>query len=125
MSSYKRVILEMGMGVDLYGEDYTKAAKRGISDALRHSSLTLLRTLELDRNAMRVTVTVGVQKPDRIDSAVLQKEIPYGEVHVNAELGGMNVVDEDNGTTTVMASVAVIAELLLPDERFVVSDSSA
>ena len=30
----KRIILEMGTGNDLYGEDYTKAAIRAVQDAL-------------------------------------------------------------------------------------------
>ena len=38
----KRLILEMGTGNDLYGEDYTKAANRAVQDALHHSSLVLL-----------------------------------------------------------------------------------
>ena len=32
----KRVILEMGMGNDLHGSDYTKAALRAVQDALHH-----------------------------------------------------------------------------------------
>ena len=40
----KRIILEMGMGNDLYGEDYTKAACRAVEDAIRHSSLILFRS---------------------------------------------------------------------------------
>ena len=35
----QRFIIEMGMGNDLHGMDYTKAAKRAIEDAFRHSSL--------------------------------------------------------------------------------------
>ena len=31
----KRIILEMGMGNDLYGEDYTKAACRAVEDAIK------------------------------------------------------------------------------------------
>ena len=34
-----RYLTEMGMGVDVHGRDYTKAACRAVSDALRHSSL--------------------------------------------------------------------------------------
>ena len=30
----KRIILEMGTGNDLYGEDYTKAACRAVDNAL-------------------------------------------------------------------------------------------
>ena len=33
------VVLEFGMGVDVHGEDGTKAACRAVSDAIRHSSL--------------------------------------------------------------------------------------
>ena len=44
----KRIILEMGTGNDLYGEDYTKAACRAVDDALHHSSLTLFRSLGFD-----------------------------------------------------------------------------
>ena len=44
----KRIILEMGTGNDLYGEDYTKAACRAVDDALHHSSLILFRSLGFD-----------------------------------------------------------------------------
>ncbi len=56
----KRVILEMGTGNDLHGGDYTKAAIRAVEDAIHHSSLTMIRTLGVDRNAVCVDVTIGV-----------------------------------------------------------------
>jgi uncharacterized protein (TIGR02058 family) len=34
----RRCITEMGMGVDVHGRDAAKAAQRGVSDAIRHSS---------------------------------------------------------------------------------------
>ena len=34
-----RYVTEMGMGVDVHGRNYTGAAKRAVSDAIRHSSL--------------------------------------------------------------------------------------
>jgi len=36
--SDQRFIIEMGMGNDQYGQDYTKAAGRAIEDAFRHSA---------------------------------------------------------------------------------------
>jgi uncharacterized protein (TIGR02058 family) len=33
----------MGMGVDVHGCDATKAARRAVSDAIRHSSLGFFR----------------------------------------------------------------------------------
>ncbi|CAD0186923.1 hypothetical protein RUESEDTHA_03834 [Ruegeria sp. THAF57] len=37
----KPLICELGMGADVHGHDYTKTALRGVSDAIRHSSLTI------------------------------------------------------------------------------------
>ena len=62
-----RVILEMGAGTDLHGRDYTKAAVRAVKDALQHSSLSFIRTLGLDPEAMQVDVTIGVQRPAQVD----------------------------------------------------------
>ena len=115
----KRIILEMGTGNDLYGEDYTKACNRAIQDALHHSSLTLFRSLGLDRDAMVVDVTVGVQKPEEVDVEALASEVPYGTINVNAVMGGLNVVDEEAGTTSVIASAAVAAKVDLPEGKFV------
>jgi len=119
-TSMKRVILEMGTGNDLYGEDYTKAGVRAVQDALHHSSLILLRSLEIDRNSMQVEVTIGVQQPGNVDKKVIAKQIPYGEVLVNAVEGGLNVVDDENGTTSIIATAAVAARLPLADEPFLV-----
>jgi uncharacterized protein (TIGR02058 family) len=115
----QRVILEMGTGNDLYGEDYTKAAVRAVQDALHHSSITLFRTLGIDRDSMQVEVTIGVQKPDEVDKAVIQKQIPFGSVTVNAVKGGLNIVDTENETVTVIASSAIAARLDIPVGKYV------
>ena len=71
-----RAILEMGMGNDLHGEDYTKAAKRAINDALHHSSLSFIKTLNIDKNRLFVNVTIGVQKPESVETEQLKKLLP-------------------------------------------------
>ena len=58
----KRVILELGAGNDLHGGDYTKAALRAVQDAFHHSSLSLIRSLDLDPRSAQVEVTIGVQQ---------------------------------------------------------------
>lgn len=120
-TSMKRIILEMGTGNDLYGEDYTKAGIRAVQDALHHSSLILFRSLDIDRDSMQVEVTIAVQHPDKVDKQQIGKQIPYGDVQVNVVNGGMNVVDQQNGTTSVIATAAVAARLNLPDEPFLLS----
>ncbi len=116
--AYKRIILEMGTGNDLYGEDYTKAACRAVQDALHHSSLTLFRTLGIDRDAMQVEVTIGVQQPDKVNKAQVASQIPYGDVIVNVSIGGLNVADVDSGGVTVIAAAAVAARVDLPEGKF-------
>ncbi len=116
----KRLILEMGTGNDLYGEDYTKAAIRAVQDALHHSSLSLFRTLNLDRDQMLVEVTIGVQKPEQVDADAIKQQIPFGTVVVKAQLGGLNIDDQDNQSTTVIASAAIAAKYDLPDGQFLI-----
>ena len=115
----KRIILEMGTGNDLYGEDYTKAACRAVQDALHHSSLILFRSLGLDRDAMQITVSVGVQQPAKIDTETVKKELPFGTVVVKPELGGLNLTDTENATVSVIATAGISVYLDLPESKFV------
>ena len=111
----QRLILEIGMGNDLYGEDYTKAALRAVQDALHHSSLILFRSLELDSALMQVRVSIGVERPDQVDCATVAASLPRGQASVKAVKGGMNVIDAENQTTSVVATAAV--EAFYPMDR--------
>lgn len=110
----KRVILELGTGNDLHGGDYTKAALRAVQDALHHSSLAMLRTLNIKAADMLVDVTIGVQKPEMVDIAKVQASLPYGKVTVKAVKGGLDVPDDDRDDTAVIASAAIAVRLDLP-----------
>ena len=120
----KRIILEMGMGNDLYGEDYTKASCRAVEDAIRHSSLILFRSLGLDHADMQIKVTIGVQHPDRVDTFVVAQKLPRGKAEVNAVKGGLNVVDAENNTCSVVATAAVEAFLNINPNDWVISKSA-
>jgi uncharacterized protein (TIGR02058 family) len=110
--AHKRIILEMGTGNDLYGQDYTKAAIRAVHDALHHSSIVLFKSLGYDHQDMQVHVTIGVQHPEQVDCARVAQELPRGKAQVTAVFGGLNVVDAEQDTTHVVATAAV--EALLP-----------
>ncbi len=112
--SMKRVILEMGSGNDLHGGDYTKAAIRAVADAIHHSSLTMVRTLGIDRNTVRVDVTIGVQQPERVDAEAVKAVLPMGQVTVMVVEGGLDVPDDDVDDLAVIASAAVAVRLDLP-----------
>lgn len=110
----QRFIIEMGMGNDLHGQDYTKAAGRAIEDALRHSSIPLFGALGLSHEEMQVKVTVGVQDPAAVDCAALAATLPRGRAEVRAVVGGLNVTNPDTGEVTVVAQAAV--EAFLPKQ---------
>jgi uncharacterized protein (TIGR02058 family) len=107
----KRFFLEIGSGNDLHGGDYTKAAVRAVQDAMHHSSLGLFRSLGIDPNSMQVEVTIGVQRPEKVDPVPVAAAFPYGKVSVKAVAGGLDVPDEEGREPTIIASAAVIVRL--------------
>jgi uncharacterized protein (TIGR02058 family) len=121
----KRIILEMGTGNDLYGEDYTKAACRAVEDAIRHSSLILFRSLGFDHADMQVQVTIGVQHPEKVDAELVAQKLPRGTASVRVVKGGLNVVDAENNSCTVVATAAVEAWLDIDPNDWVLSNATA
>src|SRR6266508_5665168 len=89
--SARAYVLEFGMGVDVHGEDSTKAACRAVSDAIRHSSLPILQEIRERGGTMLVDVTVAVPDPAAVDLEVVKAELPHGEVSVQAVTGGLRV----------------------------------
>ena len=107
----KRYVTEMGMGVDVHGSDYTKAAKRAVSDAIRHSSLNFFKALGKSPNDMELIVKIGVAKPDAVNLSEIAKELPYGSVTVEVLRGGLDVVADEHADKLVMANAAVLVYL--------------
>ena len=101
-------VLEFGMGVDLHGDDCTKAACRAVFDAVRHSSLPLLHEINERGGTMLVDVTVAVPDPATVDLEVVKAELPHGTVRVQAVAGGLRVPGRE--TILACASIAVSAE---------------
>jgi uncharacterized protein (TIGR02058 family) len=106
-----RYVLEFGMGVDLHGDDCTKAACRAVFDAVRHSSLPLLNEIRERGGTMLVDVTVGVPDPASVDLEVVKRELPHGEVTVHAVSGGLRVP----GAETIIACAAITVSAQYPD----------
>ena len=110
----KRIITELGAGNDLHGGDYTKAAVRAVEDAIHHSSLSLIRSLGVDAKTMQVEVTIGVQRPERVDAERVKAALPHGQVAIKIVKGGLDVPDDDAHDAAIIASAAVTVRLDLP-----------
>ena len=106
-ASPRTLVLEFGMGVDVHGQDCTKAARRAVSDAIRHSSLPLLGEIRERGGTMLVQVTVAVPDPDSVDLTAVKQELPHGEVTVRTVVGGLRVPDSD--ALIACASISVSA----------------
>jgi uncharacterized protein (TIGR02058 family) len=108
------VVLEMGLGVDLHGEDQTKAAQRAVREAIGRVSLPGLRALVPggDLANMRVQVTVAVPRPDEVDTAAVKAVLPYGRISVAAVPGGLRAPNGNlagDGEDHLVCAVALIA----------------
>lgn len=107
----KRMVLQIGMGTDIRGMDYTKAAVRALRDALWHNSLSVADAVGLPVDAMQVEVTIGVPRPDRVDSDAVLAVLPHGTGTVHIVEGGLEISNDAGTNTTVIANAAAVVRL--------------
>lgn len=107
----KKVALEIGMGTDIRGADYTKAAVRALRDALWHNSLTVASAVGKSSDDMQVEVVIGVPQPDKVDKAEVLKVLPHGSGTVRVVEGGLEIANEAGSDKTVIAQAAAIVRL--------------
>jgi len=107
----KRMVLEIGMGTDIRGADYTKAAVRALRDALWHNSLSVADALGQDVDAMRVEVTIGVPHPEKVDKAAVLAVLPHGTGTVTVIEGGLEIPNDAGTNSTVLAHAAAVVLL--------------
>ena len=110
----RRMVVEFGMGTDLGGADYTKAAIRAVRDALWHNSLTVADAFGVPRDAMQIDVRIGAGKPDEIDKRAVAETFPYGKPVVTVTHGGMDILKDDGVDRTILVNAAVVVSLDLP-----------
>ena len=113
----KRMIVELGMGTDLTGADYTKAAVRALKDALWHNSLTIALPWARSPHDMHVEVIVGVPKPDKVDKAAVAAVLPYGKSTVEVVEGGLEIMNDEGTNLTLMANAAAVVYLDIPEKK--------
>jgi len=113
----KVMFIEIGMGVDLHGQDVTVAATRACRDAIGHNSMPGITDVlpGNNRDAMKVRVTIGIPNgTDGLDIDAVKGVFPYGQVEVIPRPGGLlassGVVLPDKGDTSdeMIIVVAVV-----------------
>jgi uncharacterized protein (TIGR02058 family) len=118
----KRFIVQIGMGIDLHGQDPTQAARRAVRDAIAENCLCGLSEIVDMKNPnkeMYVDVLIACPKPDEIDKEAVLEELPFGIKTVEVKNGGMlapglfvpQLGDESPDALVANASVTVSVEM--------------
>jgi uncharacterized protein (TIGR02058 family) len=110
----KRMVLQIGMGTDIRGADYTKAAVRALRDALWHNSLSVADALGQHVDSMQVEVTIGVPHPERVDKEAVLAILPHGTGTVTVVEGGLEISNDAGTNSTVIANAAAVVRLNIP-----------
>lgn len=114
----KRLIIEMGMGVDQHGQDPTIAASRAVRNAIAHNALPgVWEVAGLDNpNQMIVEVKVAVPYPEQVREAEVLAVLPFGQKTLTVTDGGMivegraipSLQDKNDEMLIAVAAVTVI-----------------
>jgi uncharacterized protein (TIGR02058 family) len=116
---YRRYLVEAGTGIDLHGEDATKAAQRAVKDAISHSSMVGLSQLfkiksfsEIE-DALMVDVTVAAPDPEKVDGEAVLSTLPEGKRRINVVKGGLkfpsdSTKDEAKTHPIVMVNAIIV-----------------
>jgi uncharacterized protein (TIGR02058 family) len=122
--SEKHYIMQMGMGVDLHGQNPTEAASRAVHNAIANNCLCgMSEVLHTDHpeEKMHVNVLVACPRPEEVDADEVLKEIPFGIKTIDVREGGMlspNVFAPQLGDKTadaLVANASVMVSVDTPD----------
>ena len=111
----KRMVIEMGMGTDIRGEDYTKAACRALKDALWHNSLGIADIIGVDVDSMWVEVRIGIPQPEKVNIEEVLSILPHGTGQVSCVKGGLEIENTNRNDFTLIANAAAIVYLDAPE----------
>lgn len=117
----KSFAIEYGLGVDLHGQDPTKAAVKAVKNAVERISLPGMRQVagvtDLDKQ-VAVEILLGVPAPmvDMVDLDAVTSALPFGRRSVSVSAGGLlapnGVIVPAMGDTTDQAVLVVAAVTL-------------
>jgi uncharacterized protein (TIGR02058 family) len=124
MPQWRKYILEIGVGIDLHGQDVTKAAQRAVKDAISHVSMIGLREIllitqieDLD-DLLLVDVTIATPFPEQVDHAAVLSILPEGRRRITVVEGGIlyptphnNDLPAIHPVVTAVATIVVLFDI--------------
>jgi uncharacterized protein (TIGR02058 family) len=116
---YRRYLVEVGTGIDLHGEDETKAAQRAVKDAISHSSMVGLGQLfKINRfseieEALMVDVTIAAPDPEKVDGEAVLSTLPEGKRRINVIKGGLKFPNESTKEEARTHSIVIVNAVIV------------
>ncbi|QHS24031.1 hypothetical protein GWK91_14395 [Virgibacillus sp. MSP4-1] len=113
----KLLFIETGMGIDVHGQNVTKAAVRAVHNAIHFNSMPGIKELLPDQNleSMQVKIKLGVpSNQEQLDEEAVKAEIPYGQVTLEVQHGGLATThgivleDKDDQNDLMLITVASV-----------------
>ncbi|MRH44369.1 hypothetical protein GH741_17130 [Aquibacillus halophilus] len=113
------LFVQTGTGVDVHGQNITKAAVRAVEDAISNNSMPGIEKALPGNSADNMEVFVRVAVPldrEEVDHQEIKNAIPYGSVTVDVTDGGMAtssgiIIEEENDENDLMYIVNAAVEV--------------
>lgn len=110
----KIMFIETGMGIDVHGQDITRAAVRAVQNAIHFNSMPGIRSVlpnnSLDNMCVNVKLAVPCEK-ENLNIEAVKAALPYGKVTVEVMDGGMSttsgIVLDDKGDKNDLMYIVV------------------
>lgn len=86
------LFIQLGTGVDVHGQNITKAAVRAVEDAIYTNSMPGIQKFLPEERIENMKVTIKLAVPldrEKLDKEKVKEVIPYGSVQVEVTEGGM------------------------------------
>ncbi len=110
------MFIETGMGIDVHGQDITRAAVRAVKNAIHYNSMPGIRSVlpnnSLDNMCVNVRLAVPCDK-ENLDIEAVKAALPFGKVTVEVVDGGMlttsGIVLEEKGDKNDQMYIVIAA----------------
>lgn len=86
------IFIQTGTGIDVHGQNITKASIRAIENAIHSNSMPGVQEALPEKSMENMKTTVKLALPcelDELDHKKVKEAIPYGEVEIELLDGGM------------------------------------
>ncbi|AWB10831.1 hypothetical protein TDSAC_1492 [Thermodesulfobium acidiphilum] len=90
----KRLLIEMGMGVDQHGQSPTKAAIKAIKNAIQNVYITgLIEIFNIKNlNEIEIVAELAAPRPEEVNIEEVKKAFPIqGNIEIIVKEGGMSI----------------------------------